>query len=264
MNLAKREQQERHVTALHEASHAVMTVLLGGTVDAVFMDDDYNDDDYYIGRQEEDTPHPRCYSDTPVEHEMAVLVHFAGLAAECVFLGMTWSKTINHVYGGMKVWLQAADCRGAKGVIDLIAKDDRHHKQVVRHYQKLSIVVVRRHWKYIQTVANALLAKDELDGDEVKQLLVGMPPLKLSTLNVPPNMVVPSDEHERNTNRLRNQPQVGDTVTARYGKGVVVGKSVSDDFFQINFKTEGQIGVHVSTITVISRAQAAATAGGQS
>lgn len=145
------------VHAIHEAGHAVLALMLGGTVESIQFHDDYA----WNGS----AAVARCF----VSHndpEAEALINLAGAGAEILFRdNCTWSQVLESTGRG--------DWKKAKEAIDMMARcsctGDR--RQAVKECKTKVINLLTQHWSKVLAVATALRKKRYLSGKDVQSIL---------------------------------------------------------------------------------------------
>lgn len=132
------------INSIHEAGHTVMAMLVGAKVRSVYLDLPCVDGRFgsmsrtYLGDEEE------------------LLIKFAGVGAELIYRGLTWTWLFSG--SGKDDWERA------QWNIDKIGGDRR---KVVRDAETKVMRLLTLHWDWVLAVASELRAKRRMMEEEL-------------------------------------------------------------------------------------------------
>jgi ATP-dependent Zn protease len=149
--------------AYHEAGHALMALLLGGTVQQVTIEPD-NDD----GPQRQGDTQVRWRRSRMSDKDFAVIavqVCLAGPVAEMIYSGDPYHP------GLVAEW--AADWRDAWNIASALHVDSRARLQ---YLESVSVRLYHRmkqddHWSALASLADHLLVHETLDAEQVEEIV---------------------------------------------------------------------------------------------
>ena len=168
------------LTAIHEAGHAV-ALIIGGPDQLTWVDIDA-----------QRTSMQRSVYSTQATVEARLVMLLAARAAEELMLGAPTSGASRDLVDAthLALEMQGTWGFGAQGLLSVpaeVAWSDRTMRDAARatldHAYGRAMAFVREHRDAIERVADALVARRYLDGDEVRELVTGVPrpaPIKRS------------------------------------------------------------------------------------
>lgn len=150
-------------TAYHEAGHALAAVLAGAKVHSVTIDPDRDD-------------HPERYGDTQIVwrkgklgereyRERSILVALAGPVAEMLYTGDRFHPALVAEWAG--------DWADAWELASLLQPDERLRTRLLENaaVELYHLLDQEPHWAALAALADALLAHETLDSEEVSEIV---------------------------------------------------------------------------------------------
>ena len=132
---------DRKAVAYHEAGHAVVALALGYRCYSVAIED--------AGR---------AVCDEPAEHALALMIASFIAEAKCMGEADIWRDVADRVRAAdLALWIARGDMNTASSLLSTVTAQAKAR--------------VEEHWAEIETIANALVEKRKLSGEEVLTLV---------------------------------------------------------------------------------------------
>jgi len=132
---------DRNAAAYHEAGHAVVALALGYRCYSVAIEDG-----------------GRAVCDEPAEHALALLIASFIAEAKCTGEADIWRDEEDRVRAAdLALWIARGDMNTASSLLSTVTEQTRAR--------------VEEHWAEIETIANALVEKRKLSGEEILTLI---------------------------------------------------------------------------------------------
>ena len=131
---------DRKAVAYHEAGHAVVALALGYRCYSVAIED--------AGR---------AVCDEPAEHALALMIASFIAEAKCMGEADIWRDEADRVRAAdLALWIARGDMNTASSLLSTVTAQAKAR--------------IEEHWAEIETIANALVEKRKLSGEEVLTL----------------------------------------------------------------------------------------------
>jgi hypothetical protein len=132
---------DRKAVAYHQAGHAVVAMALGYRCYSVAIEDG-----------------GRAVCDEPAEHALALLIGSFVAEAKCTGEADIWRDEDDRVRAAdLALWIARGDMKTASSLLTTVTAQTKAR--------------VEEHWAEIETIANALVEKRKLSGEEILTLV---------------------------------------------------------------------------------------------
>lgn len=180
-NRSKREQhvQDKTIVAYHEAGHAVMSALLGEPIARASIQSTVSGVGGAVFNEDKDTVFR-----TNIDFKNRIMIAYAGTASEEIKFGNPSTGASNDITQATQVLVQYVEKFGfdkSFGLLDISVLGQEHlvnsdtimNKigQMSRDYYTECLELLKKNYDHVETVAELLLSKETLPGDEINNIV---------------------------------------------------------------------------------------------